>query len=109
MEKKMKDLTSFQEVLDTKGISCILFTAAWCPDCVAIRPFMPDIEKEFSDITFFKADRDKFMDLCVQPNIMGIPSFVCFRNGKEISRFVSKFSKTRAEIEHYLSETIQKG
>lgn len=105
----MKDMTSFQEVLDTDGISCILFTANWCPDCIAIRPFMPKIEKEFSDITFYKADRDKFIDLCQELNILGIPSFVCFEHGREISRFVSKFSKTEAEIQAFLTQTIQKG
>ena len=105
----MKELTSLQEALDTSGISCILFTAAWCPDCIAIRPFIPEIEAEFDSITFYKADRDKFIDLCQELNILGIPSFVCFENGREISRFVSKFSKTEAEIRSFLIETIQKG
>ena len=105
----MKDMTSFQEVLDTDGISCILFTANWCPDCIAIRPFMPKIEKEFSNITFYKADRDKFIDLCQELNILGIPSFVCFEHGREISRFVSKFSKTEAEIQAELDRTVEEG
>ena len=105
----MKDMTSFQEVLDTDGISCILFTANWCPDCIAIRPFMPKIEKEFSNITFYKADRDKFIDLCQELNILGIPSFVCFEHGREISRFVSKFSKTEAEIQAELDRVVDDG
>jgi thioredoxin H1 len=34
---------------------------------------------------------------------MGIPSFVAYRNNKEASRFVSKFSKTQQEVEDFLS------
>lgn len=105
----MKELKSLQEALDTPGISCILFTAGWCPDCIRIRPFMPKIEAEFDQITFYKADRDQFIDLCQQLNILGIPSFVCFKDGKEISRFVSKLFKSEQEIRDFLQQTVQKG
>ena len=49
------------------------------------------------------------MDIAQELEIMGIPSFVSYLNGKEISRFVSSLRKTRPEIEAYLNDTIAKG
>ena len=42
------------------------------------------------------------IDLCKELDIMGIPSFVAFENGKETGRFVSKLRKTKEEIEQFI-------
>lgn len=97
------------QVREAKGIVVLLFTAAWCPDCVFIKPFMPQIEQEYPQITFLQVNRDEQIELCQQLNVMGIPSFVAFQDGREISRFVSKLRKTKPEITAWLNETIEKG
>jgi thiol-disulfide isomerase/thioredoxin len=81
------------------------FTADWCPDCHFIDPFMGEVEEKFSDFQFISVDRDKFIDLCSQLEIFGIPSFIVFDKGEEKGRFVSKDRKTKEEIETFL-ETI---
>lgn len=42
------------------------------------------------------------MDLCVELEIFGIPSFVAFKGGKEVGRFVNKERKTRQQIESFI-------
>ena len=99
--ENLANLEQFEKL--TQGKKTVFkFTADWCPDCHFIDPFMDEVEKEFSDLTFISVDRDKFLDLCSQLDILGIPSFVAFENGKEIGRFVSKNRKTREEIESFL-------
>lgn len=88
--------------LKENGKVVYLFSADWCPDCRFIEPFMPEIEAEFSDFTFVYVDRDKFIDICVENDIYGIPSFVVFSHGTELGRFVSKDKKTKEEIESFL-------
>ena len=88
------------------GKTVFLFSADWCPDCRVIKPFLPELEKEFSEITFILVDRDQFADLGVKYDIFGIPSFLAFDQGKEVARFVSKDSKTRAEIETFLTKVV---
>ncbi|AYC29880.1 thioredoxin family protein [Paenisporosarcina cavernae] len=78
------------------------FTADWCPDCRFLDPILPTIENEHPEITFVTIDRDKFIDVCVGMDIFGIPSFVAFKNGNEVGRFVSKERKTKEEIEQFL-------
>ena len=47
-------------------------------------------------------DRDEMIDLCKDLDIMGIPSFIGYDNGKETGRFVSKLRKTKDQIEAFI-------
>ena len=78
------------------------FTADWCPDCRFIDPFMPEVVEKFADYEFVKVNRDDFIDLCIELNVIGIPSFVAYKQGTELGRFVSKDRKTQEEIEHFI-------
>lgn len=75
-----------------------LFSADWCPDCRVIEPILPEIENDYPMFTFVLIDRDQFIDLCQANDIFGIPSFIAFKNGQEVGRFVSKDRKTKEEI-----------
>lgn len=79
-----------------------MFSAQTCPDCIYLEPVLPEIEKDFPDFDFYQVDRDEFIDDCLSLGVMGIPSFIVFEKGKEIGRFVSKFRKSKEEIENFL-------
>ncbi|WP_163526674.1 thioredoxin family protein [Halobacillus ihumii] len=81
----------------------LLFSADWCPDCRVIEPVLPDIEERFKEWTFVYVDRDKFIHVCAEHDVFGIPSFVAFHKGQEAGRFVSKDRKTQQEIESFIS------
>lgn len=104
----MKDLESVEQfnTLKTNENVVFLFTASWCPDCHFIDPFINDIEKDFPTLTFLSVDRDKFIDICGENDIYGIPSFLVYKNGEEAGRFVSKDRKTKEEIERFLQSVI---
>lgn len=86
-----------------KGQVVLMFTADWCPDCQFIKPAMPEVEKDFSDFKFYAVDRDENLDLATELNVMGIPSFIAYRDGQEIGRFVNKDRKTKQQVEDFLS------
>jgi len=99
----MKNITSvenFKEMINTPTIA--MFTAGWCPDCHFIKPALPEIEAAHPDYQFVSIDRDELMDLAVEYNVMGIPSFIAFKEGQEIGRFVSKDRKTKEEINAFI-------
>lgn len=101
--QQLQSIEEFQEMIKN-GKTVFLFSANWCPDCRVIEPFMPEVEAQYNEINFIYVDRDEFIDLCRDYDIFGIPSFLAFENGEEVSRFVSKDSKTRKEIETFLEE-----
>jgi len=99
--KAIESIEQYKEVIQN-GKMILLFTADWCPDCRVIKPALPEIEQQFPHYKFYSVDRDQFLDLCVEQDIFGIPSFVAYRDGKEIGRFVSKERKTKEEIEQFI-------
>ncbi|MBM4762601.1 thioredoxin family protein [Bacillus sp. B15-48] len=103
--EKLKSLEQFKE-LKKEGKHIFLFSADWCPDCRFIDPILPEIEKTFSDYRFVYIDRDDFIDLCIELDIFGIPSFLAYEDGKELGRFVSKQRKTKAQIEEFIGGLV---
>lgn len=100
---KLIEITSLEQYeAVTKERAIVLFTANWCPDCVFIKPFMGDLVDENPSFTFYVVNRDNFIDLCKDLDILGIPSFIGYNNGGEASRFVSKLRKTKAEIQEFI-------
>ena len=93
-------LEEYEKAIQTKSI--ILFTASWCPDCMFIKPFIGNVVKKYPNFTFYSINRDYFIDLCQDLDILGIPSFVSYENGQETGRFVSKLRKTQEEIETFI-------
>ncbi|KRM19428.1 thioredoxin [Ligilactobacillus hayakitensis DSM 18933 = JCM 14209] len=85
-----------------KGNYVLFFTAGWCPDCRFIKPAMPEIEETFSDFEFITVDRDENIDLCQELDVFGIPSFIVYKDGQEVDRFVNKDRKTKKEVTEFL-------
>lgn len=98
---KLQTVQQFTEF--KKQDTVFLFSAKWCSDCRFIEPFLDEIEKLFTDFTFVYVDRDQFIDLCIENNIYGIPSFIVFKNNELKGSFTSKLRKTKAEIIDFLN------
>ncbi len=81
----------------------LFFSANWCSDCRFIKPAMPEIEKDFSDYEFVAVDRDKNLEVAQEMGVFGIPSFIAFKDGKEIGRFVNKDRKTKQQVEDFIT------
>lgn len=106
--RKVSTKQQFQEQITQDGVTIAIFKTTWCKDCHYIDPFMPAVEQAYEGrLTFIELDRDEFPDLCEQLNILGIPSFIAFRGGQELVRFVSKLRKTREEIEQFLDRALE--
>ena len=68
-EDKLQEITKSGRVV-------LEFSAAWCPDCRFLDPFLPEIEKDFSEAKFYKIDRDDSIDVAKKFNDYG-NSFIC--------------------------------
>ncbi len=101
--EKLKSVEHYHEVINN-GRSILLFSATWCSDCRFIDPFIEEVVAEYPAYTFIYVDRDEHIDLCVELEVMGIPSFIAYENGKQIGRFVNGSRKTRDEIEAFINQ-----
>jgi len=103
MEKlpKINQATLLNQIGEGKYM--LFFSADWCSDCNFIKPRMPEIEAEYPEYTFLAVDRDENIDLAVELDVFGIPSFIAFENGKELGRFVNKDRKTKDQVEEFIN------
>lgn len=106
MEKLITE-EAFRQAVSTESLTIAVFKTTWCKDCHFIDPFMPELEGQYSGkVKFVEIDRDDLPDLCSELNILGIPSFIAFRAGGELIRFVSKLRKSREEIQQFVDRSI---
>lgn len=106
--QKITSEQAFRGRIAGDRLTVAVFKTTWCPDCHFIDPFIGDVEAVYADrLTMVEIDRDDLPDLCAELNILGIPSFIAFRNGREVVRFVSKLRKSREEIEQFLDRAVE--
>lgn len=96
----LKDLQQYEQL--KKGQAVFMYTAGWCPDCFVIEPMLPELVETYNQYTWIKINRDDFIDLCRDNDIFGIPSFVVYKEGQELGRFVSKLRKSKKEIMEFM-------
>lgn len=105
--QKISSQAEFQVAIQSPRLTVAVFKADWCSDCKFMDPFMPDVETKFSnDLTLVEVDVDQVGDLSQELNILGIPSFVAFSDGRELVRLVNKLRKSREEIEGFLNTAL---
>lgn len=106
--KKVASPEEFQASIEAAGLTIAVFKADWCVDCKFIDPFMPEVEQEYADrLTLIEVDVEQVGEVSQEQNILGIPSFVAYANGKELVRFVNKLRKSREEIESFLNRALE--
>lgn len=105
---KISSPAEFQVAIQSPRLTVAVFKADWCSDCKFIDPFIPEVEHAYANqLTLVEVDVDAVGDVSQEQNIMGIPSFVAYSDGRELVRFVNKLRKSREEIENFLDKAVQ--
>ncbi len=105
--EKITSKAQFDVSIQSPRLTIAVFKADWCSDCKYIDPFMPEVEEQYSkQLTIVEVDVDQVGTVSQEQNIMGIPSFVAYTDGRELVRFVNKLRKSREEIEQFLNTAL---
>ncbi len=99
---KITNLEDYKKAILGKTI--IVFSTNWCPDCHFLKTFIGEVVDENKEWTFYYIDRDEMVDLCIDLEILGIPSLIAYKDGQEVSRLVNKLRKTKAEIQAFIDD-----
>jgi thioredoxin 1 len=83
-----------EKVLKVKGLVLADHYADWCGPCKALAPVLERLEKRYKDKALFaKVDVDQNPSLAAANGVMGIPTIIAYKNGKEIDRVVGSQSE----------------
>lgn len=106
--KQITTVQEFNEEIAKDATTVALFKTTWCKDCHYLDVFMPEVEGLYQDrLNMIHVDRDELSEIGEEYNVLGIPSFIVFREGKELIRFVSKLRKTREEVVQFLDRAVE--
>jgi thioredoxin 1 len=76
-------------VLKSDKVAVVDFWAAWCGPCRMIAPFVEELANEYNGKALVaKMDTDANPMTPTKLGIMGIPTLIFFKDGKEIDRMV---------------------
>lgn len=83
-----------EEVLNSNIPVLIDFYATWCGPCKMMSPIVEEIAKEMEGkIKVYKIDTDEEQDLAIEYGIMSIPTFMIFKDGKNVATAVGMRDK----------------
>lgn len=91
----VKELTSKDFDAETKkGQSIVDFWAEWCGPCKMSKPVFEALSDEMKDIHFLSVNVDDNPDIPGRFGVMGIPTFIVLKDGKEADRIVGYLEKS---------------
>nr|QDY51808.1 thioredoxin [Mimiviridae sp. ChoanoV1] len=86
---KLEQELTLKQILESnpQKVLCLYFTATWCGPCKAIAPEVDKLNTSYNDnVLFVKVDVDNFEDLTEECGVSAMPTFVLYKEGKEIDR-----------------------
>jgi len=71
------------------GFVLVDFYAEWCMPCVMMSPILDDLSQKFKGkVKFVKINIDDNQNLAEKFNIVSIPNFILFKDGKQAAQFI---------------------
>jgi thioredoxin 1 len=100
MAHETSDNTFENDVVKSALPVLVDFWAPWCGPCKAMNPAMEELAKEYEGkMNIVKMNVDENMEAPGKHNVMSIPTFVIYKDGKVVSQFVGARSKGEMQKE----------
>ncbi|SFS32423.1 thioredoxin family protein [Marininema halotolerans] len=98
------DQATFQSFI-SEGMKLVEFSASWCFDCKRIALSMPNWEERYrAHFQFGELDVDESRAIAEEYEVKGVPTFILFRDGVEISRLASKEAKKEENVLRFFED-----
>jgi thioredoxin 1 len=91
---------NFDEMVRGNPLVVVDCWAPWCGPCRMVAPIVEELAKEYGGrILFGKLNVDDNREINLRYNIMSIPTFLIFKNGKLVDRIIGALPKNMLEKE----------
>ncbi len=90
----------FETLMKSSKTVLVDFSASWCGPCQMMAPLIDDLAKDFKDndqVEVIKLDIDENPDITARYKVMGVPTFIVFKDGEEKARQVGATTKENLE------------
>jgi thioredoxin 1 len=91
-------------VLESSKPGLVDFTAAWCGPCRVMNPILAELAADRDDLDVVKLDVDANLQTAARYGVLGMPTFMLFRDGAPVLTLVG--SRPRKRLEAELAEVL---
>lgn len=78
-------MSKFSEILNQEKPVLVDFFATWCGPCQTMGPILKQVKEELGEsVKIIKIDVDKNKALATKFQVRGVPTFIIFKNGKQV-------------------------
>ena len=95
----ISDASFTAEVLESDKPVLVDFTAAWCPPCRVMNPILAELAGDRDDLRVVSVDTDENQETAARYGVLGMPTFMLFRNGAPVLTLVGARPRKRLEAE----------
>ncbi len=95
--EKIKSSADFEDKIKLNEYVIIDFSSPGCAPCKKVPPLVEEILEEIkdTDISAYEVDITENMEIAQKFFVMGVPTIIIFKQGKEIKRFNSVPKKAK--------------
>lgn len=78
---------NYNEVINSSKVVLVEFYASWCPHCQRMMPIVAQLKELLAgSVNIYQYDIDKNSELASEVGADSIPTFIVYRDGKEVWR-----------------------
>jgi len=98
--------SNFEEFIKNASVPVIVdFWAGWCMPCKIMAPVMEELADDYAEkIIFAKLNIDENLEVANRYNVMSIPLFIIFKQGRPVERIVGAVG--RGPLEEALKKQL---
>ena len=93
------DASNFDEAIGNSSKPVLVdFWVGWCMPCKVMKPVFEAMARDYSGKAYFaKVDIDRNPSVAMKFDVMSIPNFVLFKNGRPVDRVVGAVGRPGLE------------
>jgi len=96
------------ESLVSEGNVLVDFWGPRCQPCIALMPAVEELERSYTGrLALVKVNAPENRQVCRDLRVLGLPTYVLYRNGEEIERLTG--DPTKADIEAAVARLVEGG
>jgi thioredoxin 1 len=96
-----------KEVVRSETPVLVDFWGPQCAPCLALMPQVERLQEKYGEkLKISKIDASKNRRLCLNLKVLGLPTFLLYKNGKEVDRLTGNGLKID-EIEEAVKKTVE--